>query len=213
MNDLASPSIDVKPAASLRRQRWLLAGALALLLTSLYFIWTHFQTHGIAYDTGDKRPLLKSEGADFHDAQTGVRFTPPPKWSMQARSYQAPDHKPKDRLIVKFKRTLPNTSAAWLRVEIAEMAADTDIVEVVKQRKAGHEWTTKSAVATTKVSGLPAAKIQLGGKYNEMPALRDVVGVRRGDQVIFFAGTYAVGDRLAHEQFLQTLQTCVIEPR
>lgn len=211
MSKLAAP--DAVAGSTTRKQRLLVAGSLLLLLPSLFFIWRHFQSYGIAYETGEKRPLLKSEGADFHDAQTGIRFTPPPKWSMQARSYEAPDVQRKDRLVVKFKRVLPNAPAAWLRVEIADVPAAIDIVDAVKQRKAGSDWKTKGAVEPMNVAGLAAARIQHGGMYNGIPSLRDIVGVRRGPEVIYFIGTYGVGDRQAQEQLRQAIQTSLFDPR
>src|SRR5215510_12417331 len=81
------------PAAAPRNSRvqlLLLGVALVLLTASLYFIWRHFYPAGISYQTTEKRPLLVNDRKEFHDAQLGLRFTPPPKWSMQLQTTEAP---------------------------------------------------------------------------------------------------------------------------
>ena len=213
MNTAVKPDAGPAGAHGLRDQRLLLLVAVVLLVPSIYFIWRHFNAPGIYYETGTKRPLLKSEGVDFHDADVGIRFTPPPKWSMQARSFDSPANHRADRLLVKFKRVLPNLSAAWLRVEVVDTPEGQDIAESVKKREPGRDWKSKGDVETMKVGGLPAAKIQHGGVYNGIPSLRDIVGVRRGGQVIYFICTYGVGDRQAQEQTRQAIQTALFDDR
>jgi len=196
-----------------RTQRWLLAGALVLLATSSYFIWRHFYRPGISYQTTEKRPLLVSDQKEFHDAQLGLRFTPPPKWSMQLQTTEATgDHRP-DRMVVKYKRVLPKLSAAWFRVEVADAPAGEDVGESLAKRQAGKDWKSKGDVSTTTVSGLPAAKILYGGTYDGFPSLREIVAVRRGGQVFYFVSTYQFADKQAQEQTRQTLQTVLFDQR
>lgn len=196
-----------------RVQYVLLVAALVLMATSSYFIWWHFYPAGVSYRTTEKRPLLGDDSKEFHDAQVGLRFTPPPKWSMQLQSTDAPgDHRP-DRMIVKYKRVLPKKSAAWFRVEVADTPADVDISACVANRQAGKDWKSKGEVSATTVGGLPAAKILYGGTYDGFPSLREIVGVRRGGQVFFFVSTYQFADKQAQEQTRQAIQTVLFDQR
>lgn len=193
------------------RQRIKLAVVVLLLPMSLYFIYRHFQGPSAAIETMPNRPMLKSEGKEFHDRDTRIRFTQPPRWSMQLRSAEAPDDHRGDRMIVKFKRLLPHKPTASFRVIVVDTPQDQDIVECVKNRKPGHEWKRPGEVSTLTVSGLTAAKIQYSAMYNGLPSLRDITGVRRGDQVFYFIATYQVGDRTAQEECRQTMSTVLIE--
>lgn len=189
----------------------LLGMVVVLLPTSLYFIYRHFRGPSAVIETMPNRPMLKSEGKEFHDKDTRVRFTQPPRWAMQLRSTEAPDDHRGDRMIVKFKRLLPNQPTASFRVIVTDSPPEQDIAECVKKRNPGHEWKRPSAVSTMTVSGLPAAKIQYSAIYNGLPSLRDIIGVRRGDQVFYFIATYQIGDRKAQEECRQTMSTVLLD--
>src|SRR5688500_13144975 len=94
------------------KQRIMLGIVVVLLPTSLYFIYRHFQGPSAVIDTMPNRPMLKSEGKEFYDKDTRVRFTQPPRWAMQLRSTESPDDPRGDRMIVKFKRLIPNQPTA-----------------------------------------------------------------------------------------------------
>lgn len=188
------------------RQRVLLVVTLALFVPSIYLFWRHFQAPSVKVETVPNAPLLKHEGA-FRDDEVGLRFTPPPQWANQLRTTQAPGLHPADRILVKYKRVLPNQAAAWFRVHVVDLPPDEPITDVVLNRNPGHDWTSKGAVRSTTVAGLPAAEIRYGGTHNEIPSVRDILGVRRGGQVFFFVSTYPVGDRAAEEQTREAIKT------
>jgi hypothetical protein len=204
---------DADAANNPWRQRALLAVALVLLAGSWYFIWAHFRTPSVTVETMEKRPLLKRETREFHDTDVGIRLMPPPRWSMQARTTEAPDVHRGDRLLVKFKRLLPNAPAAWFRVHVADTPAQEPIAESVMNRDPGPDWKVKGRVETVTVAGLPAARIQYGGRYNGFASLRDIIGVRRGSQVFYFVSTYQIGDRTAQEQAREAMNTVLFETR
>ncbi|MCI0684980.1 MAG: hypothetical protein L0Y71_23025 [Gemmataceae bacterium] len=199
------------PADNPWKQRILLGVVVVLLPTSLYFIYRHFQGPSATLETMPNRPLLKREGKDFHDKHTRVRFTPPPRWSMQLRSTEAPNDHRGDRMIVKFKRILPNQPTASFRVHVVDTPRDQDIADCVKNRSPGHDWKRPSAVSPLTVCGLPAAKITYSAMYNSVPSLRDIIGVRRGDQVFYFVASYQIGDRAAQEECRQAISTVLLE--
>jgi hypothetical protein len=193
------------------KQRVMLGMVAVLLPTSLFFIYRHFQGPSALIETVPNRPMLKSEGKEFHDKDTRVRFTTPPRWSMQLRSGEAPDDRRSERMIVKFKRLLPNQPSASFRVIVVDTPQDQEIAESVKNRKPGQGWGKPSEVTTLTVSGLPAAKVDYTAPYNGFPSRREITGVRRGGQVFYFIATYQLGDRNAQEECRQTMTTILIE--
>ena len=278
-----APLAPAPAADSPWKQRVRLGIIVLLLPTSLYFIYRHFQGPSAVIETMPNRPMLKSEGKEFYDRDTRVRFTPPPRWSMQLRSTEMPDDDPTtpadergrgfwwlfaalglvvgtsscvllfvkskrsftpelicvalvatavvgycvvqglaaatpaaavdrgDRMIVKFKRLLPNQPAASFRVLVGRAPADQDVAEYVKKRNPGQDWRRPSAISSLTVGGLPAAKIQYSALYNGVPSLRDIIGVRRGSQVFYFIATYPLADRSAQEECRQTMSTVLFE--
>jgi hypothetical protein len=214
MSTAAKPGDRADVAENPNRQRLILVAVVITLAVSWYFIWRHFQSSGMTIETVENRPLLKQTEREFRDTDIGFRFTPPPRWSRQAHSTEAEKAHSNDRLLVKFKRLLPNAPAAWFRVHLVDVPADEPLVEAVKNRKPGQVgWTHKGGVETLTVAGLPAAKIQYGGHYNGFASVRDIIGVRRGGQVFFFVLTYQIADRSAQEQAREAMSTVLFETR
>jgi hypothetical protein len=199
-------------SAPMTARSWALAlAALAVLAGALYFIWQHFQTSGIVIETREGRPLLKSNPAEFRDAEVGIRFKPPAKWSMQLVSKEAPEHS-SDRMVVKYKRLLPNAPAAWFRVYVVDVPPHEAIADAVQARNPGHDgWKPRSGVESITVAGYAAAKIRYTGSYNGFPSFRDIVGVRRGGQVFFFVSTYRHGDSAAQQEAAQAMHSVLFE--
>lgn len=201
-------------AAVPRPQWWLFALALALLLPSLYFIWSYFKSSGIVVETVANRPLLKNDAKEFRDSEVGIRFSAPPRWGMQLRSTDAPDDDdPKDRMLVKYKRLLPNSPAAWFRVHVVAAPQDLAIEQFVKDYPSGHDWKPRGTVRSTTVGGRPAAEMRYGGAYHGFPSYRDIVAVRQGSQVFVFVSTYQVADSAAQQEARQSMNTVLFDSR
>ncbi len=194
------------------RRPYVLAGiAAALFAFAAYTLWSYFRSPSIADWTAADRPMLKSDGPEFHDTQVGLRFTAPKRWSMQARTTEAPQAHERDRVLVKYKRILPNLPAAWFRVHVVDTPPDKPIEQIVAERNPGNDWKTKGEVEKLTVAGQPAARILYGGIYEQFPSLREMVAVRRGGQVFYFVSTYRVADRNAEETTRQLLTTVLFE--
>ncbi|MCS7044978.1 MAG: hypothetical protein NZO58_01350 [Gemmataceae bacterium] len=188
--------------------------ALLMILPSWYFIWRHFQRPSISFEFKANRPMLDRLPGDYKADDVGLRFTPPPKWSMQLTSNEDPEHPLKERIVVKFKRIVAKAPAAWLRVTIVTTDnADEPIAETVKNRSPGKGWKSVGPPENLTISGLPAAKMTYHGDYSGARSIRELIGVRRGNRVFYFMITYQVADRAAQEEARQALQTVLIEPR
>jgi hypothetical protein len=199
-------------AAVSSRLRYVLGGvAVVLVAFALYRLWGYFRGPSIPDLTAADRPMLKSDGPEFRDTQVGLRFTAPKRWSMQARTTEAPQAHERDRVLVKYKRILPDLPAAWFRVYVVDTPADQSIEQCLAERNPGNDWKTKGEVEKLTVAGQPAARILYGGIYERFPSLREMVGVRRGGQVFYFVSTYRVGDRNAEETTRQLLTTVLFE--
>ena len=158
------------------------------------------------------RPLLESESRLFTDPQINLQFSPPVDWAMQERTTQSPTKHRAERMLVKYKQVLPAKPVAWLKVSVAEANGDQSPATLLQMRKPPEPtWrVVKEVEDGLKVGGLPAARVTFGGPFD--PAGRgpreyvsELVAVRRGAQVFFFAGTYALTD--VHER--QKIRTAV----
>lgn len=164
-------------------------------------------------------PLLKQDEDLFTDRQVGLQFTPPGNWSMQARSLESPrEHRP-ERMLVKFKRLIPGLEVAWLRVSVADAPEDLSPAELLKSRKPPEpEWTVKKDVEDgLTIDGRPAARITFGGPFDpDQRGVREfvseVVAVRRGPHVFYFAGTFTPTDPTGRKRVRNAVASAILEP-
>jgi len=192
-----------------RQQRILLAVALVLLVPSLYFIWRHFRTHGVEYETVAGRPLLKNESNRFHDQDSGIRFRAPTNWSLQLRTTEAPDAEGKERLIVKYKRLLPKQGLGWLRVYVTDRPKNKSIVEAVAERDPGAGFKPLTKVESRTIAGVPAASISHSNVYHNAISVRDVIGLEYKDRIFFFVATYPAADKGVRDEINQSVNSVV----
>jgi hypothetical protein len=210
MPSTAKPYLDT-PVPSLRRNQVLLGAALAIFLLAGLVFWWNTRGPSVQYETQALRPLLKHDAKEFHDPQVGLRFTPPTSWSMQGRTTEAPDVDVDERMLVKFKRLIPGRPAAWLRVYVEDAAKGESVSAAVKKRQPGPGWSRPTAVQSMTVNGQPAAKITYSGVYNNVPSVRDVIGVQRGQEMFWFVSTYQVADFAAREQTLEAVNSVIFQ--
>jgi hypothetical protein len=198
------------PGESDRRRNRALAGtaAVALLLSGGLLALFAFTPDAPVATNAEGRPLLASDGAEFYDAQLGLRFTPPPGWFMQVRSTETPTAHRADRTLVKYKRFAKGPKVAWMRVSVVDTPGDSAPLEFVKDRKPREaHWTvTKGVEGGLTVGGRPAARITYGGAFNpdrqgNRPGTTEIIGVRHGARALYFAGTFSTADSEARDQF------------
>src|SRR5215207_4665770 len=169
-------------------------------------------------DAPEGRPMFDEQNKVFTDRQVGLQFTPPELWAMQARSTRAPTTSMPERMVVKYKRH-PALDSAWLRVSVADVPEDQPLADLLKKRRLPEpSWKVRSAVEEgLTVDGKPAARITFGGPYNpDEKGTRDftseVVAVRRGPQVFYFAGTYVTSDPKGLKRIRTAIDTVVLDP-
>jgi hypothetical protein len=152
------------------------------------------------------RPLLRDAEALFKDPQTDLQFVPPQDWSMQARSFDAPKHRP-ERMLVKYKRVKADQPEAWLRVRVFDAPEDQSPGEFLRRRKAPEEGMkpAKEVEEKLQVAGQPAARVMYAGPFDPDGSgahdfTCEIIALRRGEQFFVFAGTYLTTDIQARQQ-------------
>ena len=191
------------------RQKLLLSAALAILAVAALLFWLNRRGPAATFEVEAQRPLLKSDVKEFHDTQVNLRFTPPPTWSMQGRTMQAPNVEVKERLLVKFKRMLPGQYPAWLRVYV-EDGTHASLDDAVARRKPGLAWSKPSPVQRLSIAGRPAAKVTYAGTYNGVPSTREIIGVQADDHTFWFISTYNIRDQAAPGETTAAIQSTVL---
>lgn len=166
------------------------------------------------------RPLLGEAGKVFTDVQVGVQFSPPADWAMQARSTESPTNHRPERMLVKYKRLVPGAQVAWLRVTVADADADDDQTpaDLLRNRKPQESgWKViKQVEDGLTVGGLRAARITFGGPFDptgrgKKDFVSEMVAVRRGAQVFYFAGTFAADDPSGRQQVRAAVESAVFD--
>lgn len=147
------------------------------------------------------RPLLLLDDKRFTDSQVELQFSPPPAWSMQERSILSPKMQSTERVLVKFKQLIRGSPVAWLRVSVAEAATGQTPAELLRQRKPPElDWKmTKDIEDNLAIGGQVAARITYSGNADpggrgSRPHICEIVAVRRGSTVFYFAGTFGAND-------------------
>jgi hypothetical protein len=169
-------------------------------------------------DAPEGRPMFDEQNKVFVDRQVWLQFTPPELWAMQARSTRAPSTSMPERMVVKYKRH-PALDSAWLRVSVADVPEDQPLADLLKKRRLPEpSWKVRTPVEDRlTVAGLPAARITFGGPYNpDEKGARDftseVVAVRRGPQVFYFAGTYVTADPKGLKRIRTAIDSVILDP-
>lgn len=169
------------------------------------------------YDAVPGRPLLVQDGSLFSDSQVGLRFMPPPEWGMQVRSTEASRHRP-ERLLVKYKRVLPDMAVAWLRVRVMDVPSEQSAAEYLKGRKPPEiNFSPAGEIEEPlTVANHPAAKRTYTGSFDVdgrgmKPFRCEVAAIKRENRIFEFAGTFAENDEKAKEQLKSTLESVTFE--
>jgi hypothetical protein len=193
-----------------RLQRWAgIGGGLAILLAAAILVALFSQQNEPVAKAG--APLLQTGDSVFHDAATKFGMVPPGNWSMQMRALPASDEHDGERPLVKYKRLLHGWSPAWVKVSVADVAASTSLGSLLVKRSPGDNWGQASAVEELTVAGHPAARITFAGQWDKKDYVRDIVAVRRGEQVFYIAGTFEKADPTARRRIQQAVDTVVLD--
>jgi hypothetical protein len=165
------------------------------------------------------RPLLQNDEELFTDQQVGLQFAPPKFWSLQARSLDSPQEHRSERMVVKYKRLIPGLQVAWLKVSVGDAPGDKSPAEMLASRKLPEpDWkVTKPVEDGLTVAGRPAARVTFGGPLDpDHQGVRDftneVVAVRRGPQMFYFAGTYVTADPKGQKRIRTAIDTASLDP-
>lgn len=143
------------------------------------------------------QPLLGQAADWFTDSQVGLQFKPPSGWSMQARTNATPLQHISPRMIVKFKRLIPNASVAWMRVNVLDAPEGATPAIYLRDRKAPEAgWKVlKDMEEVFQIGNQPAARITFGGPFDpdgrgKREFSAEVVVIRHQSQFIELIGTF-----------------------
>lgn len=162
------------------------------------------------------RPLLEQEGDHFVDRQVGITFKPPAGWAMQSRSTESPTTHKEERTIVKFKRLVRGSKAAWFKVTVGDVAGDPTPAELIRTRKPRetHFTVTKPAEDGLTIAGQPASRITFGGlmepdSSGSRHCTTEIVAMRHGPVAIYFMGTFATADPEGQQMIRAAIESTV----
>jgi hypothetical protein len=191
-----------------------IAIALAIGLGALYAFTPDVEKPGII----EGRPMLAPGDEPFYDRQVGLRFTPPPGWSMQARSAEAPDEPKRERMLVKYKRLVRGARVAWLRVSVVDVGDDQTAAELLKDRRPKEKEfaKTKDLESDLQIGGQPAARITFEGMLDPdskgpRRCTAEIVAIRHKSLVFYFAGTFSTIDTEARDQVRAAIESITFE--
>lgn len=158
-----------------------------------------------------------SDQQPVYQGKQGFRFTPPPGWVERARGdalpakpgqkglelplppLDVPGSSEQERLLVRYDR-LTAGHLAWLRVTAVELPASTSLEKCVSLHSPGPSWKRESDPTTLEVSGLPAARTAVVGRWSDQEYVNETVAVRHGEQVYFITASFPASDNTAREQ-------------
>jgi hypothetical protein len=145
-----------------------------------------------------RAPALTNDPVYQDDAE-GLRFAAPEGWTMHVRSRPAAGPDAHERLLVGYRRVRAERPAQF-EVSRADLPESADLVAHLTGGGARKDWRPAKPPEPVEVGGRPGRRISLAGRVGGEALAREVVAVRRGGRVYFFAVTTAPGDAGARDE-------------
>jgi hypothetical protein len=163
----------------------------------------------------------KARNEESYQDGEGFRFTAPPGWVERARGEAVPvgaGHRQqnlplppltvagnqRERILVRYDLTSTGHHA-WLRVTVADLPAATPLKAYLSTRLPGPGWKRESEEENLEVSGLPAARMDFVGRWQDHDYLCETVAVRKGEKVYLFSASFPASNSMAREQVRQAV--------
>ena len=122
----------------------------------------------------------------YQNSQEGFRFVPPEDWKMRSRAEVPSGPLAQERLLVEYKR-LTGEKPAALEVSMADVAAEKDVADCVRDRGEPGGWKPVGEVERLEVGGRVAARVVFASQSGAENSHKEVVAVRRGSRACTFS--------------------------
>ena len=148
-------------------------------------------------------PVLRNE-AVYQNAQEGFRFLPPEGWAMHTRTNLPPGPLDKEHVLVAYRKIQPGASRpAAFEVSCADLPESADLTAHLSAGKG--KWRAVKPPEPVSAGNAQGVRITLTGRAGNEPVQKEVVAVRRGGRVYFFALIAAPNDTAAREPARQAV--------
>ncbi len=188
------------------------AAAVGIGLAVAVSYWPHRQQASFV----EGQTLLGKAADLLTDEPLGLQFKPPNTWSMQGRTLASPDQNVSPRLIVKYKRLIPNVPVAWLRVFAHQVPTDVTPAGYLQKRKPPEKnWkVTKEVEPDIRVGNQPAARITFAGPLDpngrgQIEYTAEYIAIRRGNLILELSGMYPTTDETARNEWRASIESLV----
>jgi hypothetical protein len=142
----------------------------------------------------------------YQNSQEGFRFLPPPEWKQQARAEFPAGPVTEKRLLVEYK-CFTSAKPASLDVSMLDVSEDKPLTECVRELGAEGDWKATESPVELQVGGRSAARGTFTSTQGGEPRSCELVAVRRGSRVYFFAGVFALGDTRSRDAIRKAVDT------
>ena len=174
--------------AALLRYWWLKVPIVLIAALLLAMLVDHYTHWSWTWGKLVAKPGLTLLGPNEHelvDQATGLHFTLPEDYSVQAQSLPVPgDTGAEERMIAKCKRNWDGTPdgklPAWMQISDKNEPADKPLDELAKAKKPETDQQKLLKVEGFEIDGNPAARARFEMTYHEHDYIREVVAVRQG---------------------------------
>jgi len=160
--------------------------------------------------------LLGQESHLFVDEQTGLQFKPPSGWPMQGRTMSTSKQPVSSRLVVKYKRLLPDVTVAWFRVSVHSVPIDQTTVNYLRNRKPPEKnWNVvKDVDSNLTIGDQRAARIIFAGPLDvdgrgSHNYSAEYYAVIRDRDLFEFSATFPTADEDARKQCRSCIESVV----
>jgi hypothetical protein len=154
--------------------------------------------------------------AVYYSRNEGFHLEPPPGWSQHARAEYPPGRYEREWPLVKYKR-IDEQGPAFFRASMLDLAESIDPAAYLREKPPGPEhWRPVGAPESVHVGGLPATRVMFTGTWEEAEkeeVAKEVVAVRRGGRVYFFAGIFPAADQNVRKMVRTAVASVVWDQR
>ncbi len=158
-------------------------------------------------DNRPRAPALQP-GPLYQSEREGLRFLAPDDWVQRARAELPAGRYEKPELLVAYTRVTDRP--AEFEVTLADLPEGTDLQKFLTATPSeGVRWQAKGAPEELTVGGVPATRFTLAGGSGKGAQAKEVVAVRRGGRVYFFAGIFPAGDRATRDEVRRAVNSVV----
>jgi hypothetical protein len=159
-------------------------------------------------NTRPRAPALRDDPVYQNDRE-GFRFLAPEGWTQAARTEVPPGKVKAETPLVDYRRTKGEGRAA-LRVSLADLPDSTDLGKYLAGPSYGvDKWAPAGPPEEVSAGSATGTRYAFSGRVGKEEVAKEVVAVRRGGRVYFFAALYAPKDVEVRDQLRRVVSSVV----